>query len=107
MKKQELNAFAAGRKMFFVSTVFGRADGMTSANCSPLGQPTGIKAKDGKLWFPTSDGLAVLDPSHATVNLRPPPVVIEEARVDGRSIVTNANASLAPGELSLKFSTRR
>jgi signal transduction histidine kinase len=103
VKKQELDAFAAGRQTFFVSTSFGRADGMRSADCSPVGQPTGIKAQDGKLWFPTSDGLAVMDPSAATVNLRPPPVVIEEARVDGRSIVTDAKTSLAPGELSLEI----
>jgi signal transduction histidine kinase len=101
VKKEELDAFAAGPQSSFVSTAFGRTDGMIGGECSSTGQPTGIKAKDGKLWFPTSDGLAVLDPLAAEVNVHSPPVVIEDALVDGRSSAGNRTATLNPGQLSL------
>ncbi|MBI4903945.1 MAG: hypothetical protein HY820_09940 [Acidobacteria bacterium] len=100
VKKQDLNAFAAGRQTLLISTRFGRTDGMINVECRYSGQPTGIKAKDGKLWFPTMDGLAVLDPLAAQVNVHPPPVVIEEAEVDGRSVGGGA-ATLTPAESRL------
>src|SRR5207248_3612717 len=101
VKKQELNAFASGQRTFLISTAFGGTDGMISVECNSTGQPTGIKAKDGKLWFPTSDGLAVLDPLAAQENVHPPPVLIEDALVDGRGIARAGAATLTPGQLSL------
>ena len=43
---------------------YGVADGLRSAQCAP-GYPTsrgGDRTADGRLWFPTSRGMAVLDP---------------------------------------------
>jgi hypothetical protein len=37
---------------------------------------------DGRLWFPTAKGLAVIDPADVTTNAVKPPVVIEELRVE-------------------------
>jgi signal transduction histidine kinase/ligand-binding sensor domain-containing protein len=101
VKKEDLNAFAAGRRPSVTSTRFGRTDGMRSTECSSPGQPTGIKARDGKLWFPTSGGLAVLDPEAVEVNVHPPPVLIEDALVDGHGHTETGAASLTPGQLSL------
>jgi signal transduction histidine kinase len=101
VKKQELNAFASGQRTLLSSTAFGTTDGMISVECGSTGQPNGIRARDGKLWFPTSDGLAVLDPLAAQVNPHPPPVLIEEALVDGRGIAPGGVATLTPGQLSL------
>jgi signal transduction histidine kinase len=40
--------------------------------------------RDGKLWFATSVGIAVLDSRHIEKNSLPPPVVIERVLVDNR-----------------------
>ena len=64
------------------SVSFGRADGMRSAECSGFTQPAGWKARDGRLWFPTVEGAVVIDPDRIKTNTRPPPVVIEQVRVD-------------------------
>jgi signal transduction histidine kinase len=74
---------------------------MMNDECASTGQPTGIKAKDGKLWFPTADGLAVLDPLAAEINPRPPAVLIEDALVDGHSTGANGAVTVAAGQLSL------
>ncbi len=45
-------------------------------------------APDGRIWFPTEDGLASLDPSSIHVNRVAPPVEIEDLLVDGKHIAT-------------------
>ncbi len=47
---------------------YGVDDGLRSAQCSP-GYPTGgggDRTADGRLWFTTSRGLAVYDPTPQT-----------------------------------------
>jgi signal transduction histidine kinase/ligand-binding sensor domain-containing protein len=80
--KQELNDFAAGKRSTITSVAYGKSDGMLSVECNGGPAPAGIKARDGKLWFPTQDGVAVIDPAAVPINLRPPPVVIESCLVD-------------------------
>jgi len=43
------------------------------------------KTPDGKLWFSTNTGLAVIDPRHITSNPLPPPVWIQSVRAGGRT----------------------
>ncbi len=67
---------------------YGVADGLRSAQCAP-GYPTsrgGDANGDGRLWFPTSRGLAVLDPNERLPDLAAPVVHLLEVTVDGRSI---------------------
>lgn len=42
------------------------------------GYPSATKSTDGRLWFSTSGGLAMIDPRHIPKNLLPPPVHIEQ-----------------------------
>ena len=63
--KQELNDFASGKIHSIHAVNYGVSDGLRSAQCAP-GYPTshgGTRTSDGRLWFPTSRGLAVLDPN--------------------------------------------
>ena len=39
-----------------------------------------MRAQDGTLWFPTQDGVAVIDPAEVAANPNPPTVVIESLR---------------------------
>jgi signal transduction histidine kinase/ligand-binding sensor domain-containing protein len=47
--------------------------------------PTATKAADGRLWFATADGVAVIDPRRLPMNAVPPPVVIQSVTADNRS----------------------
>ena len=55
---------------------------MKNAECNGGPSPADIRAHDGKLWLPSPDGVAVIDPGRVTVNLHPPPVAIESILVD-------------------------
>jgi len=56
---------------------------MTSPMCSGGFQPGASRTSDGRIWFPTTRGLAIINPTDVTTNTMPPPVVIEEMAVDG------------------------
>jgi signal transduction histidine kinase len=68
---------------------YTQADGLPSLECSSGSEPAGCKTQDGRIWFPTVRGLAVVDPKAVPVNDQPPPVVIEALIVEGRQRETN------------------
>ena len=82
VKKDELNEFADGRRGRVTATAYGKSDGMLNAECNGGRSPAGIRARDGRLWFPTQDGAAVIDPREIKANSPPPPVVIETVKID-------------------------
>jgi len=82
----ELKAVADGSAQRVTSTVFGKSDGMRSAECNGFLQPAGFAASDGRLWFPTIAGVVVVDPQAVASNPVPPGVVIESVRMDGNEL---------------------
>ncbi len=82
VSRRELNDYLDGRQHTLTCRVFNHSDGLNSIDCSGRGQPASWKTRDGRLWFATVKGVAVVDPNHLPVNFLPPPVVIEEVRVD-------------------------
>jgi signal transduction histidine kinase/ligand-binding sensor domain-containing protein len=110
VRKQELNDFAAGRVSHISSTNFGKADGLVNVECGSAnqpsasgGQPMGFKASDGKLWFPTQEGIAVVDPKGVQFNPTSPPVVIEECLLDRHPIDFRDGVTIRPGQESLEI----
>jgi PAS domain S-box-containing protein len=84
--KQQLEDFAHGRISELQCVSYGKADGMLTNECNgALGQPSGCKTGDGKLWFPTIRGVAMIDPEHIQINRQPPPVLLEQAIIDHRA----------------------
>ena len=76
---------------------------MLNNECNGGRQPAGIKTRDGKLWFPTQDGVAIIDPEAVPFNPQPPPVVIESASLDGASVPLDGGLKLAPGQDHLEI----
>jgi len=81
---QALHDFAEGRTNFIPFRTYGRPDGLPTRECTLGSQPGALRARNGTLWFPTIKGLASVQPSRLQPNPIPPPVVIEEVRVDGQ-----------------------
>ncbi len=82
VSRDELNDFANGKIQSINSTAYDKSDGMLNAECNGGRSPGGIRASDGHLWFPTQDGVAVIDPETVKANPKPPPVVIETVKID-------------------------
>ncbi|MBI4324714.1 MAG: ATP-binding protein [Chloroflexi bacterium] len=86
VNRRALNDVAEGRAQRVECVVYGEADGMLSSETNGENQPAGCKTCDGKLWFPTTKGVVVIDPAKATKNEVPPPVVIEQVLADDEII---------------------
>ena len=97
---QELNSFADRRIPAVRSFAYGVADGMLSRECSGA-NPGGLKAPDGRLWFPTLAGVVVVDPRK--LDQRPPVVLIEGASVDGQAQPLDQALRLRPGQENLEI----
>jgi diguanylate cyclase (GGDEF)-like protein len=78
-----------GTKSDLSGTVYGTADGMPSSECNGA-FPSAMIARDGRVWVATSRGVAVIDPAAHSRNEVPPPVLVEEALVDGIPTPTNS-----------------
>lgn len=83
--KSDLEAVAWGRKPMIAGHLFTEENGLQSRICN-RGQPAGWKSADGRLWFATLKGVAVIDPSRMHPNDRVLPVLIEGVVVDNRSL---------------------
>jgi len=82
--RPELDSWAADSKRTIQTTVFYNSDGVRlNAISATSYSPSVAKSTDGKLWFGTGDGVSVIDPRHLPINKLPPPVHVEEVKVDG------------------------
>lgn len=97
ISKKDLDDFARGAISSIAPVAYGTADGMMTRECSGGGDPAGWRGSDGKLWFPTIKGVAMIDPERIKTNSQPPPVVIEQVRIDDKSFAPTDRLELPPG----------
>ena len=85
---------------------FGPADGLRTRQMANNSHPSAWQSRDGRLWFATPKGLVEVDPAHFSLNMQPPPVVLERFTIDdaGQSL-GNADAVLkiAAGHVHFEF----
>ena len=96
VSKRELTDYAEGKIKSISSVPYGKRDGMLNSECNGGVQPAGIKSLDGKLWFPTQGGVAVLDPEAVQVSEQPPPLMIEEVLLDNKPVPLRATVEIPP-----------
>jgi ligand-binding sensor domain-containing protein/signal transduction histidine kinase len=83
IERSALVAAASGTRL--VPQVFGMADGMKSNECSGVSQPAATRLPDGRLVFPTTRGIVIVDPERLSRNEKPPRVQVEELLAAGTS----------------------
>jgi signal transduction histidine kinase/ligand-binding sensor domain-containing protein len=67
------------------ATVLDSSDGARMLGFPSGFSPKVAKSPDGKLWYETTDGVSVVDPSHLPFNKLPPPVHIEQITADRKT----------------------
>lgn len=81
-------------------------DGLRSQQINGTSQPAGLRASDGRLWFPTARGPAVLDPRQMLAPEPEPRVFLEEVVVQGRLISLDdepVRLAFPPGTERIEF----
>jgi PAS domain S-box-containing protein len=91
VNNNELNDYADGKISDFQVHFFGKDDGMLSTECNGGAQPCSAITNDGRIWFPTMNGVAVIDPDKVididSIVLN---IVIESVKIND-SILTEKN----------------
>jgi len=103
VSRNELNEFAEGKIKTVTCTAYGKRDGLINPECNGGSEPAGIKAADGKLWFPTQGGVIVVDPENEPTNTEPPLVTVEEVVLDGRPVSFRSGVEIGPGSENLEI----
>ena len=87
VQKSALEKFAGDKTGEITSIFYGKADGLVSPMCNGVAKPAGWKGKDGRLWFATTKGVAVVDPKVAKMlNETPPTILIEQVLADKKEV---------------------
>lgn len=66
--------------------------------------PAGIIARDERFWFPTQEGVAVIDPGKVYVNPEAPPVMIESITLERNAVDFQRGLTIQPGQRDLEVS---
>ncbi len=103
VRRQELNDFAEGHIEKINSIGYGKEDGMLNSECNGGRQPASIRDKDGKFWFPTQDGVVVVDSEIESENLLPPSVVIESVTVERKQVDFRSGITIEPGQKNIEI----
>ena len=91
VQKAELSAFVEGEAEQVHPVVYTEKDGLSSREANGGVHPAGTRTSDGRLWFPTQEGVAVIDPSVAQ-DVPPPPAAIDAVAAGDTAYAT------APGD---------
>lgn len=102
--KKAIDDLACGNASFIHVLVIGQSEGMLQEQCSGGHSPTALKMKNGRLLFPTVEGIAEIDPrawvqSPAEI----PQAGIEDIKVDGQVQLSGTDVVLPPGSRHLEL----
>jgi ligand-binding sensor domain-containing protein/signal transduction histidine kinase len=96
LDRHDLDAVAIGTRENVRPIVFGKADGMKTADLNAGTQPNAWRAHDGRLWFPTTRGIVVVNPALISFDRRPPNPRVEEVVADDIPLDLTSPLRLAP-----------
>jgi signal transduction histidine kinase len=102
-----------GRRESIHSVTYSRVDGvLSSGQYRDVTQPSACKDADGRLWFRTTQGVAVVNPDQIKHNNQIPPVLIQSVMADKQPVgVTPLDLEIPPeirippgrGELEIQY----
>lgn len=104
VSRESLLNIVEGRSDMVHPTVFDETDGMRESECNGGNQGSTLKTRDGKLWFATMHGVAVVDPQMITEDVSPSTPLLETLNYDREEVeLLGPEIALAPGNGELEF----
>ncbi|MGA2279356.1 MAG: two-component regulator propeller domain-containing protein [Verrucomicrobiota bacterium] len=102
VSQSELNAVADGSAQRVHCSVYEGEDAVKS-NDKGTQEYSGCRSLDGRIWFPSSKGIVMIDPTNVPSNRLPPVVSIERVRINGQEYRPDQEPVLEPGPGNLEF----
>lgn len=101
ISRRSLNEVAAGQQARVYGTMYNEAEGMQPSEGNGGHQPAGWRTRDGRLWFATIRGVAIIDP-RATPSMAPT-VQIERVLLEGTEYDPRQPLEILPGQSNLEI----
>jgi ligand-binding sensor domain-containing protein/signal transduction histidine kinase len=102
VSRQSLNDFCDGKTDQIKCDVYDGLEAVKTIDKTDQ-EWSGCKTKDGRIWFPSSQGVVMIDPASLRVNPTPPPVYIRQVRVNGIELKDNKISAVPQGKGELEF----
>lgn len=103
IEKPALSEAMAGQRSSVTPVVYTERDGLGNRQAAGGMQPAGLKAADGRLWFPTHDGVSVVDPTQVHAQTASIPLVVEALRVEAEPRLLGETSTLDAGERNFEI----
>jgi ligand-binding sensor domain-containing protein/signal transduction histidine kinase len=100
--RQALNDFADSKIDHVECVVYDSLNDVKSVDRNQQ-KLSGCKSLDGRIWFPTAQGVLMIDPTNLARNFVPPPVHIDAVLANGKVLGKATNAVVQPGKGELEF----
>jgi signal transduction histidine kinase/ligand-binding sensor domain-containing protein len=96
IEHSEWHAWVDDARHVIKAMIFDNSDGVASIGVYGSYGPRVTKSSDGKIWFPTYEGVSVIDPHHLPFNKVPPPVHIDQITADRKVYDASSQLRLPP-----------
>ncbi|MGH9651945.1 MAG: sensor histidine kinase [Bryobacteraceae bacterium] len=103
LSKRRLAAFARGTITSITPQTFGTEDGMKTPECNGGFQPNAWRGSNGKIYFATNKGVAVVDPKHLVEYRNFPRILLQRVLVNSKDVRFNRPLVLPPGRAQFEF----
>ncbi|MEO5509026.1 MAG: two-component regulator propeller domain-containing protein, partial [Longimicrobiales bacterium] len=103
VSRAELNAFADGKARRVHATGYTERHGLRNREANGGGQPAGARTPDGRIWFPTQSGVAIVDPAHVGRTRLAARVQIEDVIAGGEPLDPSRVLEIPGGSRDLQI----
>ncbi len=104
VSKADLNRSAGDSRIKVDPQMYGLSDGLRTRETLYGSMPCVWKGRDGRLWFATIHGAAVVDPAHISLDSIAPTPWIERVLFDSHAVQVENGMRLGPGAGNLEIS---
>jgi PAS domain S-box-containing protein len=104
VSRRNLDDFFSGRLSHVECVPYDGQDAVKAIDTTEV-EYTGCRTADGRIWFPSPQGLVMIDPTNLVQNSIAPPVHIERVSVNGVELNTTGllSAKTGAGELEVQY----
>ncbi len=102
VSRQRLNDFADGKTNNVTCVAYNRPADVRPADWG-IQENSGCRTLDGRIWFPSSKGVVMIDPANIPTNKVAVPVHITRVRANGLDLAGSKAAVVQPGRGDLEF----
>lgn len=102
---QDFDEFASGKTDHVTCADFTGLDGVKSSERFQQTE-AGCRTLDGRIWFPTAQGVVAIDPGRIKTQSVPPRIYIQSTRADGKELRPGEKTA-RPGKGDLEFQYTR